>query len=157
MSFHLDTFLANYVPKTLKSWLDPYMKTGRLDDYELYTKKNINKLCPNKTYIKYIKINQAHSNKNYSSHIKCGGILLAGGYIIDRKFKKSNDKKSWTHLLLKYDPSDMIDDNGKIIQKNFDPYTYIINMSKVYIFFKLFGYDIDNLLIELVGSTIKND
>ncbi|MEM0353953.1 MAG: hypothetical protein QXW79_00090 [Thermoplasmata archaeon] len=123
--FDLKKFLKNYMPKKLEKSLSPYLRSERLKNYKLLGYRDRENLVPQKTYIKYVRLTDAFRDKNYDTHIKAGGILLAGGNYIDGQFKKMNEKNKWTHLLLKLNL--------------FDVRIYIINISRYYIFYRVFG------------------
>ncbi|MEM3062367.1 MAG: hypothetical protein QW303_02305 [Nitrososphaerota archaeon] len=123
--FDLKKFLKTYKPKKLEKFLFPYLRSERLRNYRLLGYGDRGNLVPRKTYIKYVKLMDAFQDKNYDSHIRAGGILLAGGTYLDGQFKKLDDKKKWTHLLLKLNL--------------FDIRIYIINISRCYIFYRVFG------------------
>ena len=135
-NFDLNTFLKNYKPKNLENTLEPYTKCNKLKNYKFLNRCMKNKLVSQRTYIKYVKINESFKDKHYDEHIYCGGILLDGGTIKDSKFIKSNDNESWTHLRLKYNLTDIVDNKKKEIV---EPRIYIINISKYYIFYKIFN------------------
>lgn len=149
--FNLDDFLANYKPKKLD--LSYYLKCPKLKNYT-FMDNNIDALVPLKTYVKYVKIDEENTDKKYNTHIKSGGILLAGGIYRDKFIKRTNNK-TWTHLMLKYDPSKITDDNGNIVDGRLDePIIFTIKIASNYIFYKKFGNDkrdqMKNLMVELV-------
>lgn len=130
-------FLKNYKPKDLEKELKSYTKCKKLKNYKIL--KNKEKLVIRETYIRYINIAESFKNTDYNSHIKPGGILLKGGIIIDFKFTSTTDPNEWTHLMLKYEPVKKdIDHMGKEILIKLDPLTYIINISKCYVFYNNF-------------------
>ncbi len=90
----LTKFLKNYQPKNLSSLLTPYKKCKKLKGYHFLKKSRLNKLIPFSTYIRYIPIKDSYIDKNYSKHIKCGGILLKGGTLINGKFKKKTTEQN---------------------------------------------------------------
>ena len=152
MSFDLNKFLENNKPKSVEKWLGPYMRTDKLDNYMyMKKKKDIARLLPLKTYIKYIRIEDSCGNKKRKkSHIKCGGILISGGTFCNKKYVVLDDPKEWTHLTLKYDPSVTVDPDGKVISDRVVPYVYKIKLSKVHVFYKIFGIDVKNMVVDLI-------
>ena len=147
MSFDLQKFLKNYKPKDLRKELDVYLQTRRLHDFTFLTPKNMNNLEPGKTHIKYIKSVEAFVDKKYESHIRYGGILLACGCYYNKKFKKTNEIKEWTHLLLK---KQITNENDEEITR-----IYTLSLKNNYIFLKNYISDQDsfrNYLIELVNN-----
>jgi hypothetical protein len=147
MEFNLNTFLKKYKPKSLKEQLKPYLSNSRLKKYTLL-ENNIENIVPACTYIKYINIETAFSNNDYNSHIRTGGILLAGGNIVNSKFQQSNDRETWKYLLIKYDPSIYDDKDAERREVR----TYIISLKKNYIFYYKFGNNMKELLrnIEII-------
>jgi hypothetical protein len=142
MEFDINQFLKSYRPKNLTTYLVPYLKCVALKGYHLLEHYNADKLIPRRTYVKYIKIDEAFKDGFYDNHIRPGGILIGGGHIINGMFNKTHNNKLWTHLMLKYDPEPLIDETGKIIRERFDkPKIFLIKMSKYYIFYKHFDVD----------------
>lgn len=134
----VDNFLKNYQPKKVD--LTPYMKLDKLNGYKFMD--NIFELRPRKTYIKYIKENNAFKDKDFRSHIK-GGILIAGGTYINGIFKKLDDNSKWTHLLLEFAPFPIgftRTDKGFGSKKiyDYDRHTFSIKINNYYIFYKYF-------------------
>lgn len=139
MEFDINDFLKTYQPKKLTQYLSPYLKCDTLKRYNLLEHWNINDLIPQRTYIKYIRIDEAFKDKFYNKHIRAGGILIKGGIMENGIFYKKNNNKLWTHLVLKYDPEPLIDENGVIVRERFnEPKIFIIKISKYYIFYKHF-------------------
>ena len=133
-------FLKTYKPKVLD--LTSYLRCPKLKGYRIMKKKS--ELVPLKTYIKYIKLEDANDGFDLSSHIKAGGILLKGGYYSKSKFVNDRNPDRWTHLLLKFDPnpierysSDSADDDN--IQEPIEKRTFSIKISNYHIFYKSFS------------------
>lgn len=158
--FDLDNFLKNYKPKEdLKTYLAPYMKHKKLINYKLVEKNNRDEILPSKTYIKYIDIDDAKDGEKFrSSHIKSGGFLLGCGKLIGNKFICLDDPKEWKIMKLKFDPSAFVDEKGKV-KKRIDPLVFFINLSKNYVFFRVFQNGMrdmmKNIEIELVNTKGK--
>lgn len=127
-------FRKTYKPKTLD--LTPYLRSSRLRGYRLMIDRT--KLVPLKTYVKYIRQSDAFEGINWNSHIKAGGILLKGGHYQDEKFRQLDDPNMWTHLLLKFDPSPMEDDEGNMMERLDGPKIFTIKIDNYYIFYKSF-------------------
>lgn len=128
-------FKQNYKPKKLD--LTPYLRSPKLKGYQLLTDKT--KLVPMKTYIKYIKPGDVFEGIDWSSHIKAGGILLKGGYYADHQFHQLADPNEWTHLLLKFDPSPMEDEEGNIQERLDKPRIFTIKIDNYHVFYKTFS------------------
>jgi hypothetical protein len=145
-------FRKNYKPKVLD--LSPYLRRPRLNGYKILNEKK--DLVPYKTYVKYINISDAFQDENLDSHIHTGGILLKGGKRAD-KFYEVENPAEWTHLLLKYDPSPIIDEDDNVIRDRLaKPRTFTIKISNYHVFYRTFGNNsdmrnfIENMEIELV-------
>lgn len=162
--FDLNTFLKNYQPKSLVNFLAPYMHHKKLANYTLMEHQNKSDLVPTKTYIKYINIDDAIEGKFRSSHIKAGGILIGCGRLVGKKFIQSNDSRQWRILQLKFDPSAIIDNTGRVVKDRMDPIIFHININKCYVFYKHFDngmrdfmknarYDVE--LIDSKGNVVK--
>lgn len=133
MDFDLNKFLTGYKPKKLD--LTPYTKCSKLKNYHYLTiNKKIN-LDQTKTYIKYIKLADAFTNKEYSSHIHSGGILLGIGTFINGIYK-STDAIDCSHLMLKSVPFPTIKDNKKIYE--YDSHVFYIKLIDYYVFYRYF-------------------
>ena len=160
-NFDLDTFLKNHKPKSLTKYLSPYMNHRKLKNYFLL-ENDKSELIPTKTYIKYIAIEDASDGKFRSSHIKTGGILIAGGKYSDNKFVESENPLEWKVLKLKFDPSPPLDKKGR--PKKREPIIFCISMSKYYIFYKkfengladYFKAKLENIEVELLDFKGKN-
>jgi len=103
MEFDLDSFLHSYRPRE-KLDFAPYLELKKMEDYTILnknSKKELIKLIPRYTYVKYIREEDAFSDEEYKNHVHCGGIFLAGGRFYNGKFKEMKDVNKWTHLLLK--------------------------------------------------------
>lgn len=151
IDFDLNNFLADYKPKKMD--LSCYQKCDKLKKY-IYLNNQIDNLIPFKTYIKYIKYDDAFKNNKYDTHIKSGGILLAGGVYRD-KFIKKMDNTKWTHLMLKYDPSKVINEDGNLVDGRLtNPIIFVIKIANNYVFYRKFENDqrikFENLIIELI-------
>lgn len=142
-------FCKTYQPKKLD--LTPYLRTRKLRGYKLL--KNNSELIPMKSYIRYVKTEDVFEGIDWNSHIKAGGILLKGGYYANDKFYQLNDQSEWTHLLLKFDPSPMTDDNDNIYERLTKPKIFTIKINKYHIFYKSFNGGLrdlfENVQIEL--------
>lgn len=134
----LGNFYRTHKAVSLKESLQPYISQRRLANYNLLEKNYYCNLVPNKTYIKYISIDKAFTDKKYDSHIKSGGILIGCGMVCDNKFVSCDDPAKWTYLLLKFDPSAIVNNNGKVVRDRIRPRTFVIKISKCYLFYKLF-------------------
>ena len=148
--FDLDEFLKNYKPKSLKKILEPYLQCKKLKSYQLLEHHNKYELVPFSTYIKYIKIDNAFKDKHYSDHVR-GGLLLSGGRYIKGEYTKTDDPSIWTHLMLKFDPTPIDDDNmvvnrsAALSVKQQAALTFMIQISRCYVFYKKFvNYHDDN-------------
>jgi hypothetical protein len=102
MEFDLEKFLRNHKPAKVD--FSPYLKLEKLKGYRLLKWNQLDKLKNSVTYVKYMKESQAFSDKEYKTHVHCGGFFIAGGTYIDGKFKRMKHLKDWTHLLLKRQP-----------------------------------------------------
>jgi hypothetical protein len=111
---------------TLVDYLAPYMRHPKLKDYYLLENHNKLQLNSKKTYIKYIKIDDAIAGNFRSDHIKVGGVLIGCGRAINNKFVESDDPSQWIILRLKYYSST---NAIKIVH---------INVLKCYVFFRNF-------------------
>ena len=133
--FDLKKFLSTYKPKKLD--LSCYQNCDKLKKYT-WLDNQIDKLIPQETYVKYIKTADAFKDKKYETHIKAGGILLAGGIYQD-KFVKKIDSRKWTHLMLKYDPDKVRDKNGNLVDARLiDPIIFVIKLNNNYVFYRNF-------------------
>jgi hypothetical protein len=151
IDFNLKEFLKNYKPKKIENDLLPYIKCNKLKSYILLTHQTKQAVIPQNTYIKYIKINDAFKDNNYADHIKCGGILLAGGKINKGKFSAIKDNMKWTHLMLKLQSSDK-----DFEENNIGEYIFIIKIIDYYIFYRIFNTnDFRNTIIELKKNMLK--
>lgn len=147
MNIDLDNFLSDYKPKNLKKQLSRYLSRKKLKNYSLY-ENDYDNLILYDTYIRYIYIEQAFQDKKLDKHIKCGGILLKGGIYKKNNFVET-EPQDWKYLMLKYDP----DNNIKKQHSLNNPITYVICISKCYIFYKKIKRKNDyfkNMIIELV-------
>lgn len=145
MKFDLDNFLQNHKPKEIESSLSVYLKCSKLNGYEILKHNNRDSLIKGRTYIRYIHIEESFSNKKYESHIKSGGVLIAGGKLIDGVFTSTLDSSRWTYLLLKYGKKNKDDETEEVI--------FHIPIKKNYIFFKtMMNNSFRNYLIELVEN-----
>jgi hypothetical protein len=134
----LEKFYKNYQRKSLTNYLSKYLQMSRLKDYRLLHNKNKTKLVPKKTYIKYISIDDAYIDKYYDDHIKAGGILIDCGKLIGDKFVSMDDPSEWYCLMLKFDPSVIINKKGQVVRDRLEPRVFFINLSKHYVFFRRF-------------------
>lgn len=141
--FDLDVFFENHQPKSLTKYLSPYLNHRKLKNYKLL-ENNKTSLIPTKTYIKYIVIDDASEGKFRSSHIKAGGILIAGGKYANNKFVESDNPIEWKILKLKFDPSPSLDEKGRPVKR--EPRIFYISMSKYYIFYKNFDNGLRDFL-----------
>jgi len=140
-SLGLSDFYQNHQPKSLTKYLLPYLRHPRLKYYQLLENHNKPKLEPKKTYIKYINIDKAFIDHEIGSHIKSGGILIGCGKLINDKFIKSNYSLEWSHLMLKFDPSVIVNKKGKVVRGRLEVRTFVIKISKNYIFYRNFEND----------------
>lgn len=129
--------LKNY--KSKKIDFTPYFKSEKLKLYHLL--ENNNKLLPGETYIKYINVGDAFTNKKYKDHVHTGGILLAGGIFLNGKFKKyeNNDEiepNNWTHLLVRSVPFPTLEEDREVHE--YEAHTYHLKINSCYIFYKYF-------------------
>lgn len=151
-NFDLESFLKNYKPKSLVKYLQPYMTLSKLRRYHLLEDHNKSELIVRRTYVKYIKIDQTFKKKKLCNDVKTGGILIGGGIFQGDKFLNRDDVKEWKYLMLKFDPSFIIQKN-KINQQRLDkPRIFFIKMNNNYIFFRRFVNDkrsfMENVIIE---------
>lgn len=130
MEFNLDTFLKNYKASP-KLDFTPYLKLKKLKGYILLNRKEIDNLDIDRTYIKYIKESDAFVNEEYKSHVHTGGFLLKGGTYIGKRFEGIDNRKHWTHLLLKRIPH--VEQNK---DKKYEIRTFVIKISGNHIFYK---------------------
>lgn len=144
--FDLNIFLKNYKPKSLYDDLKVYILHPKLKNYELINYHNKIKLIPKRTYIKYISMENTFKYKNIGNNIKSGGILIGCGKLANDKFVHSNNPNEWRFLLLKFDPSAIIDEKGNLVRPRIEPRTFLINMSKHYIFYRSFQGDARSLM-----------
>ena len=78
-----------------------------------------------------------------NEHIRTGGFLISGGYYkekwiwqkqkYDKKYITSLDQSKWTHLLLKFAPSQMRNEDGELLEKTEPKNIYNKNKRKTYI------------------------
>lgn len=136
--FDLESFLKGYKPKKKKMDLSPYTKCDKLKSYTMLTSKNMDDVEEAITYIKYIPVGDALKDKKYSDHIKCGGILLAGGIYDEGKFKAQKDRSMWTHLHLKFVPFPKINRRG-VREYVYEDHAFYIKISNYHLFYKIFG------------------
>lgn len=140
-NFNLDDFLANYKPKKVN--LEPYLKLDKLKNYKWMEHEEDKQLLkPNRTYIKYIKMGDAHKDKNYQLHVR-GGILLAGGTYINGTFHRLVERLKWTHLMLRFSPfpseiKRSAKGHGQKKLYDYDHHTFCIKINDYYIFYKYF-------------------
>ena len=139
--FDLNTFLKNYKPKKLD--LTPYLKLDKLKGYQLMDNNDPSNLFPKETYVKYLKRNDAFKDKDLKLHIR-GGILLAGGTIVNNEFVSMDNRSKWTHLLLQFSPFP----TGVVKSKkgfgyekvyDYDSHTFRIKLNDYYIFYKYYN------------------
>ncbi|AUV58163.1 hypothetical protein [Bandra megavirus] len=137
--FDATKLLKNY--RTKKINFEPYLKCSKLKKYKHISKKNFDKLQPNKTYIKYIKNEDLYQDKNYDKHIRCGGILINSGYFIHDKFYASDNTDKWTHLLLKFVPFPTIIETENGIDKinEYENHIFTIKISNYHLFYRFFN------------------
>lgn len=136
----LPIILKNYRQKNLLNDLKPYTSLKKLQSYKLLSHANIDCLQPMETYIKYIFINNAFKDHFYEKHVKAGGILIAGGVFVDKVFKKSSLNSTWTHLMLKFDPSPTVNTHGEVVlDRKEKPHIYFIKIKDCYIFYKKYN------------------
>jgi len=129
--FNLDNFLKNHKSKKIPSLL-PYLKFESLKNYNLLN--DVNSLEKDKTYIKYIRKANAFENNRYSENvIYDGGLLIAGGYFLNGKFVKTDNKNEWEYLKL----DTRISKKTRLPQERF--YSYYIRIFNYYIFYKRIG------------------
>ena len=143
MAFNLQSFLESYMPKNIISEMAPYTISKKLAGYTFVDKTSINRIVPGKTYVKYIRINEAFKDTKYDDHIRAGGIVLWGGIVIDGLLEKVSDPKKWTHLVIKYTSS---------VDKNITK-IFRLNMSNYYLFYRRFNdtnEKMRDMLIELL-------
>lgn len=148
--FDIDLFYKNHKKEDLGKWLMPYRKSSRLKGYRFLKKDKLHTLALKNTYIKYVRTDEAFMDDKYRKHIRCGGILLAGGTFVDGEFSKLSDRRRWTHILVKYDPSKIYDAKGHVIKDRRKPKIYTLKLNRHYLFYRVYGYDIANLKIELI-------
>lgn len=151
--FNLKEFLKNYKPKKVD--ILSYLKCPKLRSYKIM--KNVDELVPLKMFIKYINEEDLFKDKKLDEHVRTGGFLISGGYykdkwnrqkqIYEKKYFVSLDQSKWTHLLLKFAPSQMRDENGELLEK-IEPKTFIIKIFNKQIFYKHFSNDIRRILEE---------
>lgn len=134
--FDLDKFLKNYKPKPRLS-IETYLKTKKLSGYNLMI--NVTDLKSDGCYyIKCIHKMDAFSDENYESHVHSGGMFMSGGYYNKRRFVKSKYPTDWTHLMLKFDPPQQVNDLGVIVKDKLEkPRIFFINISEYHIFYKI--------------------
>ena len=131
----LSDVLENKRDNDANYYLRPYRCLPRLEGYTLMTAdKSV--LVPNKTFIKYIKIDSAFSSTNLNSHIKTGGFLLSCGKFIGDKYVKNDNPVNWIYAQLKYNPCPFIDEQDNIIVNSSDIKIFYINLRKCYVFYK---------------------
>jgi hypothetical protein len=136
--FSLEKFIQNYKPKNLENELKCYLRCEKLENFKLLKQSNKKSLSPSKTYIKFIKIADSFTDKNYNEHIKSGGILINGGVMEMTRFIQKRNPEEWTHLTLKYIPKPKYLDNGEIdLRSQSDGIRiYRISLKNYYVFFK---------------------
>lgn len=127
MDFDLENFLRNYKPAKLD--FKPYLKLKKLRNFKLMGKKDIGVLEPGQTYIKYINVGDAFENKEYKTHVHCGGFLVNGGTYANGKFIESDERGEWTHLLLKRIPHKSSGNKYKV-------HVFTIKINDKHIFYK---------------------
>lgn len=124
MEFDLDRFLITYKPKDLNQCLKKYLECEKLKGYTVLKHNNIDQLEKGRMWIKYIPIDKSFHNKKYDTHIKSGGILLAGGDLERGIFKSEKNRANWKYLLLRFE-----DAMGEEVLIN-------ISLRKNYVFFR---------------------
>ena len=135
-------FRKTYEPKKLD--LTPYMRSPKLRGYRLLKDKT--DLVLKKTYIKYVKPGDVFDGINWSSHIKAGGILLKGGFYADNQFHQLTNPVEWTHLLLKFDPSPMEDEDGNQYERLAEPRIFTIKIDNYHVFYRTFDGGMRNFM-----------
>lgn len=107
--FDLDKFLKNHKPKKVN--LSKYLETEKLQGYhEMTNKKQLKK---GKTCIRFMKISDAFSNKDYDSHISYPAIFEHGLRRTKEGLQKDDDPKKWTHIVVTFSPEDDIYEENK--------------------------------------------
>jgi hypothetical protein len=142
-NFDLAIFLRNHKPKTLESFFSP-LRNSYLRGYHIYHRRKT-VLIPGRTYIKIIEKNKCNplGDNNWEEIIKRGGIVIAGG-IYSRGKIESAAPELWTHLRLKLE---YLEDDKKKYK------IYLINLSKYYIFYKIFqdrNDKVRNFMVQLI-------
>lgn len=139
----LKNFLKTYKPKKSPP-IEPYLRLKGMKGFRVTY--DANDLIPNKTYIKLVKKCDAFEDNKYSCKaIQDGGTLFGGGYFLNGKFEKSNDRSEWIYLKL----DTIISKKTGKEQKKF--YSYYIKIFDYYIFYTYIDIT-NNLDIVLIGS-----
>lgn len=132
---NLQDVLENKRTDNVHIYIEPYRLLPRLEEYRLMTSdKSV--LVPNKTFIKYIKIDSAFSSNDLNSHVKTGGFLMNCGQFIKGKFKNSDNPAYWKYAQLKYDPCSFVDAEDNVIMQQVGIKIFYINLRKCYVFYK---------------------
>lgn len=137
----MEKFYQQHQKKSLVKYLLPYLRHPRLKNYQLMENHNKTEMIPNKTYIKYIDIDNVFADHFIGKHIKAGGILIGCGKMMGENFVNKDKPTEWTHLMLKFDPSVIVDRKGNVVRGRLEVRTFVICMNKNYIFYKNFEND----------------
>lgn len=150
MKFDLDEVLRDRKPRSLEEDVKVYLDLPCLKHYKVLDKKNIEKLVPGKTYIKYVRFEKVTSDEEYENHVSAGGFLVKGGRRA-HEFQQLDDKKQWTHILLRQ--------HGIFEGEEYQDRIFTINLATVYVFFYVFSDKREfykNLQIYIEEETRKN-
>jgi hypothetical protein len=90
-SFNLDEFLYNYEPKSLQTYLKPYLQTTKLENYVLL--EDLDLIAGTRVYIRYVNIETAFDDKQSNLTDKRSNLTDKRSNLTD---KRSNltDKRS---------------------------------------------------------------
>jgi hypothetical protein len=138
--FDLNKFLKNHKPKKLEDDLQSYIECDKLKSYKLFKRNATSNLISGMAYIKYIKINDAFVDDNFSSHIKSGGMFVNGGIFDEGKFKPIKNVSQWTHFMLKTVPFPTKNDDTDE-ELLLDSHVFFITVSDYYIFYKIIRHN----------------
>lgn len=126
-NFDLDDFLSNYEPKKVD--LSKYLKTKKLRGYHEMTDKS--ELIEGRTRVRFIKISDAFSDKNYDRHISYPAIFDHGLKHTKKGLDEVDDSSQWTHIVVVFFPED-----GIIEKKEIRNRVFRIRISNYHIFYK---------------------
>ena len=152
-NFDLNKFLKNYKPVDATDKLHKYLKL--IPDYMYMTLSDKKSIIPNKTLIKYmandIDLNNNKDKYERKKDIKHGGLVLAVGNLVDKKFVAIDEDKignNWSYIKLRMLIKDDYDNTEMRI--------FFIKITNFYVFYKIL-HDKDKELKKYMIKLLKKE